>query len=352
MAPLVSIIVTCYNQVSYLEKAVGSVLSQTYSNLECIIVDDGSSDQTREVAERLVQQDSRVQYFYKQNGGVSSARNFGLDKARGEWLQFLDGDDWINSDKIRFQLSCVDPMIEENMVLYSDYERVFLDSDQTIVDRQLNVVGSLTQEELITRLLVPDFLVTSPFPALQQCLLMKRSTASRKRFDQRLKALQDRDFPLDLLIMDIPFTYTSIVGAYYTKHQTNQTNQWSHMQKEYILFYELAYSKHPKIYQYTQRGLEYFLDEALREKNFSNFERLSQLTKPPVYLFNHNLQIRNSAFLKLVYGLRLLIPNFLLYEKYRGPRGQKVIALFSKVLLFCQRRFNQSLSLWKLRSQL
>lgn len=235
---LVSIIVTCYNQSNYLEKAVNSVLAQTYSKLECIIVDDGSSDQTKDVAEGLVQQDSRVQYFYKPNGGVSSARNFGLDKAQGDWLQFLDADDWLNSDKIRFQLSCVNPAIEADIILYSDYERVFLDAEQKIIDRRLNLVGALTREELITRLLIPDFLSSSPFPALQQCLLIKRSVANKKRFDQDLKALQDRDFALDLLIMNIPFIYTPIVGAYYTKHQHNRTNQWSYMKKYYILLYK------------------------------------------------------------------------------------------------------------------
>ena len=125
MAPLVSIIVTCFNQERYLEKSVKSVLSQTFTDLECLIVDDGSSDRTREVAEHLMTIDSRVKYFHKENGGVSSARNFGFRQAQGEWIQFLDADDWIDKNKTSFQLSHLNGLDGKNTVFYCDYERVF-----------------------------------------------------------------------------------------------------------------------------------------------------------------------------------------------------------------------------------
>ncbi len=244
MTPLVSIIVTCFNQASYLERSVKSVLSQTFTDLECIIVDDGSSDNTQEVAQQLMSLDSRVSYFYKENGGVSSSRNFGFKQAKGNWIQFLDGDDWIHEDKIRFQLSYASESKEEDTAYYTDYERVFIDREGKITDRQENVVGSLTTEQLIQRLLIPDFLAKSPFPLLQQCLLMHRSIFQKKLFDERLKALQDRDFPLDLLLAGVNFIYTPMIGAYYTKHQFNRTNNWSYMKNYYIMFYETVCGKH------------------------------------------------------------------------------------------------------------
>lgn len=95
--PLISIIVPCYNQAQYLDECLQSVLDQTYQNWECIIVNDGSPDNTEEVAQRWTNKDPRFKYFKKENGGVSAARNFGIDKASGEWILPLDGDDKICS---------------------------------------------------------------------------------------------------------------------------------------------------------------------------------------------------------------------------------------------------------------
>lgn len=95
-ASLISIIVPCYNQAQYLDECLQSVLDQTYKNWECIIVNDGSPDHTEEVAMKWVEKDSRFHYFKKENGGVASARNFGIEKAKGDWILPLDGDDKIN----------------------------------------------------------------------------------------------------------------------------------------------------------------------------------------------------------------------------------------------------------------
>ena len=93
--PLVSVIVPCYNQACYLEEALNSVLNQTYLNWECIIVNDGSPDNTEEVALNWIQKDTRFKYILKENGGLSSARNAGIEKAQGEFILPLDADDKI-----------------------------------------------------------------------------------------------------------------------------------------------------------------------------------------------------------------------------------------------------------------
>jgi len=98
MAPEISIIVPCYNQAQYLDECLQSVLDQTYTNWECIIINDGSPDNTEEIAKRWVQKDKRFHYLYKNNGGVSSARNAGIAQAKGEWILPLDGDDKIGSN--------------------------------------------------------------------------------------------------------------------------------------------------------------------------------------------------------------------------------------------------------------
>lgn len=93
--PKVSIIVPCYNQAQYLDEALQSVLDQIYTNWECIIVNDGSPDKTADIAAEWVRKDSRFLYFYKENGGLSSARNAGITIAKGEFILPLDADDKI-----------------------------------------------------------------------------------------------------------------------------------------------------------------------------------------------------------------------------------------------------------------
>ena len=104
MNAIVSIIVPCYNQAQYLDEALQSVLNQTYQNWECIIVNDGSSDNTEEVAKKWVEQDVRFQYFFKENGGVSSARNLAISHAIGEFILPLDADDRIGSNYINLAI--------------------------------------------------------------------------------------------------------------------------------------------------------------------------------------------------------------------------------------------------------
>ncbi|MRX67906.1 Glycosyltransferase involved in cell wall bisynthesis [Flavobacterium resistens] len=93
----VSVIVPCYNQAQYLDEALISVLNQTYSNWECIIVDDGSPDNTEDVASKWCDKDPRFKYLKKKNGGLCSARNAGIDIADGQLILPLDADDRIGN---------------------------------------------------------------------------------------------------------------------------------------------------------------------------------------------------------------------------------------------------------------
>lgn len=96
--PLISIIVPVYNIEDYLERCVNSICGQTYDNLEILLVDDGSTDNSGALCDELSQKDARIRVFHKQNGGSSSARNLGISQAKGEYLGFVDSDDYISSD--------------------------------------------------------------------------------------------------------------------------------------------------------------------------------------------------------------------------------------------------------------
>lgn len=93
---LISVIVPVYNIMDCLPRCVDSICRQTYSNLEILLVDDGSDDGTEKLVEELAKQDERIKVFHKENGGSSSARNLGISKADGTWLGFVDSDDFID----------------------------------------------------------------------------------------------------------------------------------------------------------------------------------------------------------------------------------------------------------------
>ena len=98
MNDLISVIVPVYKVEPYLRKCVDSILNQTYSNLEVILVDDGSPDNCGAICDEYAAKDSRVKVIHKENGGLSDARNAGLDAMRGEYVAFVDSDDWIDAN--------------------------------------------------------------------------------------------------------------------------------------------------------------------------------------------------------------------------------------------------------------
>lgn len=96
--PLITVIVPVYKAEPYLVKCVNSIRNQIYTNLEIILVDDGSPDLCGEMCDAFQQEDSRIRVFHKENGGQSSTRNLGLDNMHGEYVAFVDSDDWIEAD--------------------------------------------------------------------------------------------------------------------------------------------------------------------------------------------------------------------------------------------------------------
>jgi len=108
----ISVIIPIYNTEDCVERCVRSVMSQTFSNIEIILVDDGSTDSSGQIIDRLAAEDSRIRVFHKKNGGSSEARNLGIANATGDYLGFVDSDDFIEADMYEQLVSCV---IEKNL---------------------------------------------------------------------------------------------------------------------------------------------------------------------------------------------------------------------------------------------
>jgi len=128
---LVSIIVPCYNQSHFLNESLQSVLDQTYVDWECIIVNDGSRDNTESIAQQWCEKDNRFSYLYKENGGLSSARNAGITQSDGEYILPLDADDYIHKD----YLSKLVPKLyqDDSLAIVSCYSEFFKKSLNNII---------------------------------------------------------------------------------------------------------------------------------------------------------------------------------------------------------------------------
>lgn len=176
--PLISIIVPVYNVEPYLERCVCSIVSQTYNNLEIILVDDGSPDKCSEICEKFAQSDSRIRVYHKENGGLSDARNFGVERASGEYIAFIDSDDYIAPNYIEYLLTllkkynadisacCMTEAYEDN----ADYRtNNKIPSEQLMTGKKAcrKLLGNLCYRLLVTawgKLYRSDIVKKYPFP--------------------------------------------------------------------------------------------------------------------------------------------------------------------------------------------
>lgn len=143
MMDMISVIVPVYNIEKYIEKCVKSIMNQTYQNLQIILVDDGSTDASGEICDKLKTQDDRIEVIHKAWGGLSDARNYGVEKACGKYIAFVDGDDYIDEDmyEILYEVIC---RYHADIVSCSIYEE-FQDKTNILCDNSDIIVLDRTE---------------------------------------------------------------------------------------------------------------------------------------------------------------------------------------------------------------
>lgn len=206
MLPIVSIIVPCFKQAQYLPETLQSVLDQTYTNWECIIVNDGSPDATEVVALEWCKKDHRFIYLKKENGGLSSARNAGLKIAKGDYIQFLDSDDLMEKNKILQQSTYFDSNID---VIISGY-RYFEDKEGISSLRIIGRNGLIPETAIICRDIVDVidlFNEKNPF-VICAPLYKKEIFNIVGLFDEELTSLEDWDFNLRCALKKVVFHHS------------------------------------------------------------------------------------------------------------------------------------------------
>ena len=145
MRDLISVIVPIYNVENLLERCVDSIIGQTYDKLEIILVNDGSPDNSAKICESYARKDDRVRVLHKRNGGLSSARNEGLEIANGDLVSFIDSDDWISPNYFEVLYDLINKGNSDISVC--DYEKIFSDN-QTITNNRITTHLFSTKEAL------------------------------------------------------------------------------------------------------------------------------------------------------------------------------------------------------------
>lgn len=129
---MISVIIPVYNTEPYLRHCLDSVVNQTYGDLEVILIDDGSSDGSPAILDEYAEKDSRFQVWHLRNGGVSNARNFGLTKSHGEWISFVDSDDWLKEDMFETLIDLADRTGADTVCCDA-----WQGTEETLVDRKI-----------------------------------------------------------------------------------------------------------------------------------------------------------------------------------------------------------------------
>ncbi len=181
--PLVSVIIPTYNRAHLVKDAINSALQQTYKNVEVIVIDDGSTDNTKEI---LAKYGNKINYLYKENGGCSSARNLGVSKARGEYIAFLDSDDLWYPEKIEKQTAVI-KMTNYNIVM----------SDIEFVDKDNNHLSFSNLREVIKKDGdIMKYLLYRPYITCSYMLIKKTVFSKVGIFDETFKTAEDLDMLL------------------------------------------------------------------------------------------------------------------------------------------------------------
>lgn len=171
--PIISVIIPVYNVEKYLKRCLDSVLNQTYSSLEIILIDDGSKDNSGKICDEYAQRDHRIITIHKDNGGLSDARNVGIENMRGQYVTFIDSDDYVAADYVDYLYRL---LIEYNVeISMCHYKKVY--SEKEPFD-----IKSMSVELLDSKCAMEYYLYHKKFTASAYCKMYKRNLFDSIRY--------------------------------------------------------------------------------------------------------------------------------------------------------------------------
>ncbi len=233
LEPKVSVIIPCYNQGNYIGETLASLQSQHYSNWECIVIDDGSTDNTACVVDVFCRKDSRIKLISKINGGSASARNIGLKNISGDYIQFLDADDLLDELKFQKQVEIMERLALD--VSYTDYS-FFISQNELIP----TIRGANLSKFVLLTLWGLGFSVPSHAFLYRTSFIQKNNIV----YDEKVKQREDWNFHLTVFTQTLKFIrLKGYLGAWYRQNPTGKTGSYLKMQEGNFLFLILKRSQ-------------------------------------------------------------------------------------------------------------
>lgn len=219
--PYISIIIPIYNSEPWLEKCLNSVVHQTYRNFEVILVNDGSTDKSGEICERFAASDTRIKVIHKTNGGVVSTRKAGLKKASGEFVGWVDSDDWIEDDY--FEKMVKSQQQADADIVMSNHFRDIGSWSYTVCNKF--PVGLYGKEELVPRLIYSgEFFASGITPFFWSKLFRKNILdKTQMNVDEKISFGDDIAVVYPSILEADKILVTDICGYHYVQHQGSIT---------------------------------------------------------------------------------------------------------------------------------
>lgn len=231
--PLISIIVPVYKVEKYLSRCIESILNQTYKNIEIILVDDGSPDNCPQICDVYSKIDSRIKVIHKENGGLSKARNTGLDIATGEYIAFVDSDDYIEEDMYEVMLSKLKENNADICVCQWQYE--YSDGKQVV---DLNNVDSSIYGKL-SSILFAEFLYKGQYENGVVCAMWNK-LYKKKIFDNiRFEGTYAEDDCIQNYILSNDYLIYVIKNQFYIYCQNNDSLTNSNFSEKNLCIFEI-----------------------------------------------------------------------------------------------------------------
>lgn len=196
---LISIIVPIFNTEKYLHQCLDSILSQSYGNFECLLINDGSIDASASICREYVAKDARFRYFEKENGGVSSARNLGIERSGGAYITFIDSDDWVEFDYLEVLYSAI---IQETAdISVSTYRTYEMSKNQWLFHafKRVKHQKVFSRQELFNQLIFLDSLDSSY--GFASCKLVRKSVLTGIWFNESTHLGEDMEFWFKLYLI-------------------------------------------------------------------------------------------------------------------------------------------------------
>lgn len=237
--PLVSIIVPTFNQSDFIATTLRSISDQTFKNWECIIVDDGSTDETREIVNKIILNDNRFYFFSIKNSGVASARNFGLSRAQGDFIQFLDSDDIISINRVEKCLEIISN--DETIDIVISNFKMFVDR----IEDATTAFCDLSKHVLNFETVLLEWDRSFGFP--MHAVFLKKEATTTIYFNERTRFKEDWIYWIDILKQNKKVYFLNEVLAFY---RINPNGKHKKSNENFVTVANLIYNNLSTEYQY------------------------------------------------------------------------------------------------------